>query len=323
MPALILFQRQLLKVLIICFAFLQLNSLPAYSQDTYCIEDVKNLNLQSIPGKITAYYSPGQETRAQELKSLLERAAKLFEDSLDVKIEFSLAALNTKDWNGIMDRPYGLPCMRPGTCKRSNVKFPAAKYVAIMPGAINGPLYDSWIILKDSVQQTTVQTLHNAGLDFEQGGKVLIDFVGLHEVAHAYAHAFGINYYVNLFAELMADYLAYAFLRSTPERMDLKVMPVLAANVDGIRPVHSTFGEYENFRSSEHPPTEAWYNSVITLTAAEIYEQRGFEFLHAVRKAFTEKEGQLKTDVILQRLENIHPGILKWAEGISAMVRVK
>lgn len=300
-----------------------LASSSAYSQDKYCIDDVKNLNLQSIPGKITAYYSPGQENRARELKSLLERAARLFEDSLGIKIEFSLAALNVKDWNGIMDRPYGLPCMRPGTCKRSNTKFPTAKYVAIMPGAVDGPVYDSWMILKDSVRPATLQALNRSGLNFEQGGKVLIDFVGLHEVAHAYAHAFGINYYVNFFAELIADYLAYAFLRSTSERMDEKVISVLRANINEIKPIHSSFTAYEKFRSSEHPPTETWYNSVITLKAAEIYEQRGFEFLYAIRKAFTEDEGQLKTDVILKRLEIIHPGILDWSEGISEMVREK
>jgi hypothetical protein len=140
-------------------------------------------------------------------------------------------------------------------------------------------------------------------------------------LGHAYAHAFGINFYVNFFAEFIADYLAYSFLRSTEERLDKKFIAVLSANVDGITPVHADFTRYEKFRSSEHPPTETWYNSIITLKAKEIYEQRGFEFLTAVKKAFPEAEGKLNTETIIARLDTIYPGILKWSVGITDNVR--
>ena len=96
---------------------------------------------------------------------------------------------------------------------------------------------------------------------------------------------------------------------------------MLSANIDGITPVHSSFIRYEKFRSSEHPPTETWYNSIITLKAKEIYDQRGFEFLTAVKNAFPEAEGKLNTETIIARLDTIHPGMLKWSEGISGKVR--
>ncbi len=174
--------------------------------------------------------------------------------------------------------------------------------------------------MKDSLSRKTIKNLKKNKVPFEQGGKILVDFVGLHEVGHAYAHAFGINSYVNFFSEFITNYLAYAFLRSTSERLDKKTIAVLAANVDGITPVHASLIKWEKFRSSEHPPTEAWYNSLISLKAKEIYDQRGFEFLRAVRKAFPEPEGTLNTETILARLETIHPGILKWSESISENV---
>ena len=302
---------------LILFAF----SLSGFAQAKYCVEEIKELNLPHLPGKVLTYYSAGQEKRANELKSLLERASKVFEDSLKVKVDLVLAALDAKTWAGLMDRPYGLPTMRNGACKRGGGSFAEPRYAAIMPGAVDGPIYTSWMELRDSLPPSTIQKLKETGIGFEQGGKVLIDFVALHELGHAYAHKFGLNFYVQFFAEFMADYLAYAFLRSTDERLDKKIMAVLTANIEAIMPVHSSFNKYENFRSSEHPPTETWYNSIITLKAAEIYDQRGFEFLYAVQKVFTEKEGQLKTDSIIARLEKIHPGILEWSNSIAESVR--
>jgi hypothetical protein len=306
---------------VVALLLLSFSSFTGFSQAKYCVDEIKELKLPFLSGKVTTYYSLGQEKRATELKGLLERAARVFEDSLGVKIELTIAALDAKDWVGLMDRPYGLPTVRSGSCKRSKERFAEAKYAAILPGAVNGPIYDGWTMLKDSLLLTTIQSFQKAGVGFEQGGKILLDFVALHELGHAYAHAFGINYHVNFFAEFIADYLAYSFLRSTPERLDKKVLAVLSANVATIRPIHSSFNSYETFRSSDHPPTETWYNSIITLKAAEIYEQRGFEFVNAVKKSFTEAEGQLKTDPIIARLETIYPGILKWSEHISEQVR--
>jgi hypothetical protein len=303
------------------FLFLFAFAFASPGQSKYCVDEIRELNLPQLPGKVLTYYSTGQEERAHELKSLLERASKFFEDSLKVQVDLVLAALDPKTWAGLMDRPYGLPTMRNGACKRGGSTFPEPRYAAIMPGGIDGPIYTSWIELKDSLPASAIQKLTDAGIAFGQGGKVLINFVALHELGHAYAHRFGLNFYVQFFAELIADYLAYAFLRSTDERLDKEVMAVLAVNAETIIPVHSSFNKYENFRSSEHPPTETWYNSVITLKAAEIYNQRGFEFLYAIQKVFTEKEGQLKTDTIIARLEKIHPGILVWSNNISDNVR--
>ncbi len=302
------------------FLLLVIVSFSVQGQNKYCVDEIKDLKLQSIPGQIPAYYSEGMEKRAFELKTLLERASIPLRDSLRVEINLTLAALGPKEWAQVLDKPYGLPTLRTGACKRGG-SFPESRYVAIMPGGIDGPLYNNWIALRDSISPKTLRKLKKAGVGFEQGAKVMIDFVALHELGHAYHLKFGIKNYVNFFAEFMANYVAYAFLRSTEERLDKKVLAVLSANIETITPIHSSFIKWENFRSSEHPPTEAWYNSVITLKAAEIYEKRGFEFLYAIRKSFPEEEGQLNTETILARMDTIHPGILKWSKSISKKVR--
>lgn len=310
-----------MKRLTLIATFILAINISAVAQEKYCADEIKDLKLQSISGQIITYYSEGKEIRASELKTLLERASASLGDSLNVEINLTLAVLDAKEWAQLIDKPYGLPTIRTGACKRGGGSFPEPRYAAILPAGIDGPLYKDWIALKDSISTKTLQELKEVGVGFEQGGKIMIDFVALHELGHAYHLQFGIKNYFNFFAEFMADYIAYAFLRSTEERLDKKVLAVLSANIETITPVHSSFIKWENFRSSEHPPTEAWYNSIITLKAAEIYEQRGFEFLTAVKNAFPEAEGKLNTETILARLDSIHPGMLKWSEGISGKVR--
>jgi hypothetical protein len=310
-----------MKILNLIATFILAINVSAAAQSKYCADEIKDLKLQSISGQIITYYSKGKEIRASELKTLLERASASLGDSLNLEINLTLAVLEAKEWAQVIDKPYGLPTLRTGACKRGGGSFPEPRYVAILPAGIDGPLYKDWIALKDSISTKTLKKLKKVGVGFEQGGKIMIDFVALHELGHAYHLQLGIKNYVNFFAEFMANYIAYAFLRSTEERLDKKVLAVLSANIETITPVHSSFIKWENFRSSEHPPTEVWYNSIITLKAAEIYEQRGFEFLTAVKNAFPEAEGKLNTETILARLDTIHPGILKWSKGISGKVR--
>jgi hypothetical protein len=311
----------LIRHLVINLLLIFIVTVSIQAQAKYCLDEIKELKVKSIAGQIPTYYSEGTEKRASELRTLLDRASKTLGDSLNMEIALNLAVLGSKEWAQILDKPYGLPTLRAGACKRGGGTFPEPRYVAILPAGIDGQLYNDWITLKDSISPKTLQKLKDAGVGFQQGGKIMIDFVALHELGHAYHLKFGIKNYVNFFAEFMANYVAYAFLRSTEERLDKKVLAVLSANIETITPLHSSFIKWEKFRSSDHPPTEAWYNSLTTLKAAEIYEQRGFEFLFTIRKAFPEEEGQLNTETILSRLDSIHPGILNWSNNISEQVR--
>jgi hypothetical protein len=101
-------------------------------------------------------------------------------------------------------------------------------------------------------------------------------------------------------------------------------MAVLEANVEGITPVHASVDRFETFRSREHPPTEAWYNSAFTLKAADVYEARGLGFLEKVRDAFRgEKYGSITNEEILARLEKIEPGYVEWARRLPELAEKK
>jgi hypothetical protein len=292
----------------------------ALAQEKTCLEQLKDLRLESLPGKVQTHFSPGQRIRASEMKALLEEAGAFYERSLGLTPVVTLAALAPQEWPLLLDRPYGLPTMRTGPCKRGGSTNLPPQYLAIMPITAGGPIYDGWISLKGSLSPETIKKLKKSGITFEQAGRVFVDFVALHELGHAYAHAMGINTVSSFFAEFTANYFAYAFLRSTKERLDKRTMLVLNANLEGITPIHASLDKFEKFQSREHPPTEAWYNSAFTVKAAEVYEARGFAFLREVRDAFAgEKYLSITNEEILRRLEKIQPGFVEWAQHLPRL----
>ena len=296
----------------------------ALAQEKSCLEQLKDLRLESLVGKVTTHYSPGQRKRASEMKVLLEEASSFYERSLGLTPVVTLAALAPAEWPFLLDKPYGLPTLRTGPCRRGGIWNAPKQYLAIMPVTLSGPLYDDWIALKASLSPETMKKLKKSGITFEQGGQVLVDFVALHELGHAYHHAMGIDNVSSFFAEFMGNYFAYAFLRSTKERLDKSTMLVLNANLEGITPIHASLDKFEKFQSREHPPTEAWYNSAFTVKVAEVYEKKGFAFLREVRDAFGgEKYLSINNEEILRRLEKIQPGFVKWSQNLPRLAEKK
>lgn len=186
----------------------------AEAQEKTCLEQVRGMKLESLPGQVPTYYSSGHRQRASEMKALLEEAARYYERELGVKIEVTLAAVAQAEWASLLDKPYGLPTMRTGPC-RGGGPGSSAQYVAIMPVTVGGPIYDGWVEMKGALSAGSMKRLKAAVVEFEQGGRLLLDFVALHELGHAYAHGYGLNPLSGFFAEHVTNYLTYAFMRST------------------------------------------------------------------------------------------------------------
>jgi hypothetical protein len=134
------FRNQVLRPFFIAFVSFTFCT-ASVAQSKYCVDEIKDLKLPLLPGKIAIYYSAGHEKRAQELKMLLERAAKFYEDSLGIKVDLTLAAVAPKEWVQLLDKPYGLPTMKYWACRRGGGTFPEPRYAAIMPASMDGPLY--------------------------------------------------------------------------------------------------------------------------------------------------------------------------------------
>src|SRR5688572_22905996 len=117
----------------------------AVAQEKTCLEQLKDLRLESLTGKVPTHFSPEQRKRASEMKALLEEAGAFYERSLGLTPVVTLAALGPQEWPLLLDRPYGLPTMRTGPCKRGGGTTSPPQYLAIMPITAGGPIYDGWI----------------------------------------------------------------------------------------------------------------------------------------------------------------------------------
>ena len=70
---------------------------------------IQELGLESLPGGVTAYYSPGTRERAALLQKRLGDALTYYNDRLGVAPTFALAVLNEAHWKQVRDLPYGVP----------------------------------------------------------------------------------------------------------------------------------------------------------------------------------------------------------------------
>jgi hypothetical protein len=82
---------------------------------------VQALSLESLPGPVVAYYSPGARDRAASLSRRLSEALAYYDNHLGIAPTLALAVLNEAHWKQVRSSPYGVPGVR------------GAPYVAFLP----------------------------------------------------------------------------------------------------------------------------------------------------------------------------------------------
>ena len=144
-----------------------------------------------------------------------------------------------------------------------------------------------------------------------------VEFVMLHEFGHLaskqYLHPEGPEPYssVRWFEELLASYFAYAYVQaSDPDwaRASREEWRAVAAGYSP--PVLSLdWGFIRGLAPAERARTYAWYQVMLNLWAAELYEEHGLDFLRAVRDRLPwETSASWTTQSLLPALEQIAPG---------------
>lgn len=153
-----------------------------------------------------------------------------------------------------------------------------------------------------------------------------VDFVLLHEYGHlaakAYFRADSDQDYlpVSWFEEFLANYFAYAFVRASDLDWSEAGKAAWRDEVEGFTPsVLSLNWSFMN----ELPPDElartyGWYQYLLNLRAADVYEQHGLGFLRALedRLAWEETE-DWTTESLLSSLEEVAPGFKAWSDGLQ------
>lgn len=273
---------------------------------------VQELELETLPGPIPTYYSPGSRERAEELQAWLRDADEFFRDQLKIAPPFTLAVLNEEHWAAVSRGPYGVPFMTfdepnlvvlPALPERSAVTYIYRAAPAVLPPG-------------------AASDLERVGVTFEEAVDQIVDLIGFHEVGHVYAGALGYHpgNTAPWFMEMLATYAAYSYL-DVAQPSSMVVWNALSEVLLGfVEPASRDLDEfnalYGRIIFTWGPATYGWFQSHFNLRDDLIVRRRPrATWFHQL--AGTGLDGDTRdmpTSELLDRLRGFDPSFVDWAQ---------
>jgi hypothetical protein len=77
-----------------------------------------------------------------------------------------------------------------------------------------------------------------------------------------------------------------------------------------------------NLPPQELGPTYGWYQIMLNLKAAELYEKYGLDFLRTLKERLPWQDSEnWSTESLLSLLEDISPGFVEWSKSIESYAK--
>ena len=249
-------------------------------------------------GRVSVYFASADRQHALELATLSEAAAMYFEQELEVAFPLHLAVLRPAPWfaphEGGDLEPYGIPwCWVP----ESLMAIPASLTEGVL---ILGP---------------------DQAADLRR-----VRFVMLHEFGHLaakqYLHPQSGQPYsaVWWFEELVATYFAYAFVEQHDSEWAAAAQSEWADFVEAnaLPSASLDWSSLFGLAPEEFAATYAWYQNLLNLRAAELYDEHALAFLRGLRDRLDWRlPASWTTESLLPHLEELAPGFDAWARGLE------
>lgn len=278
-------------------SLLVLLSAPLSGQDApkpFHLERIRSLGLDTAHvGRVTAFFRPGDRDRAEELAAVTERAAAFFEERLGVAFPFRMAALGPEDWSSdYAGVPYAIPTFSP------------VGRLILTPSSLTEGL----LVRGD-----------------READRRRIDFVTLHELGHLTARRYlwpKSTADVSpppWFDEMTATYFAYAYVRGTDPAWARAARDEWRDAVEGFRPrkLSLDWSFMRDLPGDELARTYGWYQGLLNLEAARIYDRHGLSFLPALKDSLAwDDVGGWTTAGLAASLERIAPGFESWTHDL-------
>lgn len=269
----------------------------AHAQDPSPLARVEALELDTAPvGRVTAYFDSADRKRAVELATLSEEAASFFDRELAISFDFGIVALGPEHWfsehSGV---PYAIPW-------------------ASVPERL--------IFVPSSLEEGLLVR----GRDTMTERRRVVNFISIHEYGHLATKEYFIaaskrDYLpVSWFNELLSNIFAYAFVASTDPEWAKVSKEMWTGVVESRKPtvLSLDWGFMNDLPPDELARTYAWYQNLLNLRAAELYDEHGLGFLRALKDRLAwEEAGGWTTESLLASLEEIAPGFKAWARDLE------
>jgi hypothetical protein len=270
-------------------------------------------------GGSVAYYSKERQARARVFLDLVGDMVTFFQKTKGWQLEAPLVAvLNQKDWQAVIENPYGVPAVRfPGP-----ISFVPAD---VKVGAVYRDILALWNEATAEVQADVLATCGSVQRCAADGSDAIIT----HELGHIYQGQAGIGHPTVWVGELVADYISYAYLyeRRPPQFQPYLLIHRISA---GAPAQFMTLGEFERDVPRAVPYELGRLHGLLLERVAQVYPKHGLSFLDKLAAAFPRKDHptgchtagplagfcesyRLEEDEVLRRLEAIEPGFQAWA----------
>lgn len=271
----------------------------AAAQNPRPIEVVRTLKLDSaIVGSIEVYFLPDDREHALRLATMCDDAVSYFEDEFSPALSAQLAVLRPVHWfvpyAGGDEEPYGIPW-------------------SWIPDAL--------ITVPASLDVGVLITGSDRSADLRR-----VQFVMLHELGHLASkqllHPNSGESFSSLrwFDELVATYFAYAFVHASDQIWARAAQDEWQQFVESFTPsvVSLDWSYLRDLPPAEFAQTYAWYQNLLNLRAAALYEEHGLDFLHRIRDRLDwQNSAEWTTDGLIPKLDDVAPGFQAWASALD------
>lgn len=276
-------------------------TLAATAQQPTALGVLRALPLDTLPGDVIVYYSPGYRERAATLQRTLGAAVGFYENKLSYHFDVRVAVLTKEHWAALdWGTPYGMP----------------------------------WYTYRDAVPVVLIPatTDHGVVVDLlrsrlgDEGARRAVDNIGLHELGHVIVQEYLYpgnkerTPSVRWFDEMMADYVELGYrLAKSPAALKHALGRRATKN---IHPAMTSLDDFEThywaLAKNPNAANYGWYQGHLVQRAAQVFQVQGFDFLRKLKEKLPWKQfDQWKSDDLLEWLEHIQPGFKAWAASLE------
>jgi hypothetical protein len=274
------------------------------------MEAIHSLGLDSVPGDMPTFYSPGARVRAKYLQALLEGEIDYYAHQFHVHFTpVIMAVLNTNQWPKVVgDDPYGMPSVSEHE-----------PYVFVMPASWNEV---TWMPFpeREEVAPAILKLALVDGKTWDQVKFEGCDGIGTHEIGHSIIDQLGIDAQTHWLNEFLASYVGYAYLKARDPQQALSNEIFWT---HGLKAPHP-FTKLDDFETKyveleqKYPANYGWYQVALDQRVIEIYRQTGVDYLRTIRAQFPKGAPRLDNQGVLNKLEGINPGWKAWSKRLEA-----
>jgi hypothetical protein len=207
--------------------------------------------------------------------------------------------------------PYGIPWAS------------SSPYVAVLPADLErSVIVLAFSNVREKASAGTLRAMEDAGLSLALAPYRLNDLIGYHEVGHVVIDAHGLTQTQHWLNEMLATFAAYAFMRERHPELARAWDALMRFNVEAYRPEFRSLDVFEKRYDEIPQETYGWFQGMFHTRLAEVYENRGLEFLKDLRGAGVVAGAKHDTaSELIARLEKIIPGFQRWATLVEGQSR--